>query len=1338
MFLWDDVPREAWNRLSEYIKEQLQNAERSGLLYFNIKANGAKCQAMLDSGATRTFGDLQYAKENGFEIKKLKESFMVNMANGNRVVCDSYMQVKLKFKQFSHCCDVYLMDLKGEHEIILGQDFLQARNPIIDWRERTMVLRKRHKCSGENDVDSVNYVDSVTLLHSGDIIRSQSKRTSVVDRSYAIDALNFISEGEPYDKREELYEKYGAQLEDNIISVKEFSKVLKRSYKNGRNRKGSPISENTPEYVCVWIYLSEDGKKIVSLSSMQDGESEVNRTREKYVEELENKYEDVFCTTLPPGVPPVRFPGAEFTINDGDPSNPPSAKVVRLTQSQLAELKVQLQYYLDKGFIRPPGSAYATPVFFVPKPHTNPIEWRMVCDYRALNKIDKRDAYPLPAIDTIIQSLKGAKVFSKLDLTQYFHQIPMHPDHIHKTAITTRYGNYEWLVVPFGLRNAPSAAQRLANTVFWDFLDEFLIVFMDDILIYAKTDEEMLHRIQLLLDRCRQWKIHVHPAKCDFFMDQLEYLGLGIFSDGMFITDQSKEAIRKWEIPNVPDKRNKKQNRRPNVDGKTAIRTFIGMVSFFRKFIPKLTEKLEPISRLLKPELKIPEDWGEEQQKAFELVKAALLSSEVLMLFDPAKNAVIYPDSSDVGVGGVLMQYDEVRKALRPISYMSSKLNDTQLRRSTYEKELWAMVKCFMVWKHYLADVETEVRSDHSPLKFFHSQAQLSDKIVRWLDFLSEFDFSVVHVPRELNTGADGFSKTPSFYGDAVMMLEAGLAVVIYTLSEIFEASNYYNYVHQCAAAVLQSAKVSSLNPSASADVGCSSVLATTRTFTTTFRRQIIDRVKAGYDTDPFIQKLIANPNRYPNYMLINDIWYRGDRKFGARVYVPARSTIMRHSRVLGTDGTGVLLRKHLLLEFHEAEFLGLHQGVRRTLRMLMRYFYWPGMGKDVYYHVQTCDKCQRVKARHTLPFGKYVGWKPPKRGWQSISLDIITDLPRTKYGNNAIHVTMDSRSRRVRLDAIPMEITAEGVGKLMFDTVIRDHGLPRVILHDNDPRYIARVWNTIWGKCGTHLLFTPTYHPISNSANERSHQVIEDALRCYVSNVELWDEHVPATEFAMNNQINADTGYTPFQIDCGQHPLDPIGVLLQETDDDGVLSDWKRAIGNHIQLYLEAQEKRLARINTNRIYPKFEAGQKVMMSTEFLRFADPNLRNKHLKHRYIGPVRVVWITKSKLAAKLDFSQYPDWRIHDVVPVSRLKPYNEERYGIRIYQDPPLPEIIDDVEYYKVESIVDRKYDRRRSSYKYLVKYLGYEAEHNQWLWEDLVIKSCADLVRSYNQKYPK
>ena len=1078
------------------------------------------------------------------------------------------------------------------------------------------------------------------------------------------------------------------------------------------------------------------------------------------------KWNDVMRETPPDGVPPVRFPGAELILNDEDPKQPPAKKVIRLNEAQLKELRIQLQYYLDKGMLRPSSSDYAAPVFFVPKPHTSPVKWRMAVDYRLLNSITRRDGYPLPAADSVIDAMRGSTVFSKIDLTQFFHQIPVHPDSIRKTAITTRYGNYEWTVCPFGIHNCPPLAQRLMHTIFRDYLDIFMVVFMDDILIFSKTVEEHKEHLDKVFERMREQSLYAHPEKVELYRTEMTYLGYGLNAKGVYITDESKEAISNWDIPK-PNAPNKKGNRKPNPDGKTAIRTFLGMASFFRRFIPKLAERAKPISDMLDPDT--PFDWGEKQQAAFDDIKRCLLSDMVLQTPDPSKKFYIYPDASLVGVGAVLMQVDVAdpeRKRLKACAFMSKKLNATEFKWGTYEKELWAMILSLMKWKHYIIASPVEIRTDHQSLKWFKSQGKLTDKVIRWLDFMSEFDYSIVHIPRDLNVVADAFSKTPKFYEEveAFANLAPLNSVKIVRHSDSWFCSMLPKYVARLNAVVTRSKQrtakkkttpekpetpkananaaenadepSTSSKPRASERVTVPDLYQDVREAETVVSRmdqQFVADLKASYTRDKFAKNIIENIERYPNYVMLNDLLYRRDLKHARRLYVPELATVERFGDA--RKNTVTTMRRHLLLEFHEHKMTGGHQGVQRTLKMLSRYFWWPTIRKDVEYHVKTCERCQRTKAYHLRPPGVYKGWKPSLRKWNKISIDFITGLPETMSRNNAIFVVLDSTSRRVILIAVNMSINATQTAKLMFDRVVSQHGLPQSILSDNDVRFKS-VWQKVFKSTGTDLNFTPSYHPIANSANERSHQVIEDFLRSYVvnvKNVKEWDEQLPACEFCLNNHENTDTKRTPFELDAGQHPLDPISVQFYG-DQDGVLEDWQFHSNRAVDLYRKAQELRLSRINKNRIYPAIKAGDMVMLSTEHLKWAEKTARGSKLTDRWIGPFPVKSVAKNKLSVTLNLEKSSQWTFWPIVPVNRVKPYHKDRRTLRDHEQPPTAETIEGDEYFEVESIVDQRFNKRTKSFEFRVKFLGYEESDNRWIPERELADTCTDLLREYKE----
>lgn len=1312
------------DRLGDQVTTMYYNQMNSGnnLLHFDVKVQGSMMKAMLDCGATREFIDYNVALKRGFKMEKLTQSFSVRLANSQTLQCEYYIPVELKFKQFKHKCELYVVDLNEEHELIIGQSFLKRRNPIVDWVTGEMTLRKSHA----NNVESVTTLRTCNAMDTSDVVID-----AIPEDDNVVDVCSLA-----LDEREAYFDSMASMYDDAIVQTKTFKKILKR-----QKRKDNAIN------VLVWIWRNDSGEACFSIGERPNEgytESVQQTERDSLKHDIMERYSDTLRSDLPAKMPPVRWDGAEMVIEDGDPISPPAAKAIRLNDSQLKELRAQLQYYLERGFIRPSKSNYAAPVFFAAKPHTNPVKWRMCTDYRLLNTITKRDAYPLPAPDQLIDRLSGAKYFTKLDLTQYFHQIPVNDDSIHKTAFTTRYGNYEWLVTPFGLCNAPAVAMRMAHQAFFEYIDDFVIIFMDDVLIFSKTKEEHIEHVEKVFQRMREKELYAHPDKCEFLCDNVWYLGLGISPDGTFISDVTKDAIRKWEVPK-PGQKNKKGNRKANPDGKTAIRTFLGMVSFFRKFIPRLSERAKPISDLLDASRSFNE-WGAEQDAAFEDLKNALLDSSLLQIPDPKLPYVIYPDMSKVGVGGVLMQDQGL--GLKPCAYMSQKLDKTKMRRGAYETELWALIKCLKTWKHYLYGSSVEIRTDHAPLKYINTQGKLTDKVVRWLDFLSEFDFIVKHVPRELNTAADMLSKNPRFYETEAWrdhqrrLLHADVMHGHDVISVIGQAT----YAVMCLSVMTTRAamqrkkhmeqslpKSPVLETESDGNLVAKSPVASVRNLHADQMARWREQLVASYQSDDFCKRVIQKISSYHNYALEDGILYRSDTYHGLRIYVPKTCMVTR------SDGVSIDLRSQLLYEYHDSLMAG-HQGIRRSLFLLSRYFWWPTMRSEMISHVKSCLTCQKAKRRH-VPLGKFVGFQPPERRWEDVSFDFITNLPLTKNGNNAIHVIMDQTSRRIRLDACNMTITAEGTAAMVFNSLVRNHGLPRRIISDRDTRYTAQIWNAIWKMCGTKLAMSPAHDPLTNAANERSHAVIEDMMRSYVSDVSEWDLQLAIIEFAINNQPNIDTKRTPFEIDCGQHPLDPITMTMSRNSTfgkAGLVDDWNKVTKAAVAAYKEAQQRRLDKVNSRRYTPNFDVGDKVFMSTEFLVSHEGEKRGKKLRYRWAGPFEVVRMTKNKLAAELEFGDVST-TIHPVIPVSRLKRAIEpEAFSrrSRVHLEPPLPERYDEDEEYEVEAILDRRFSRRQ--WQYLIKFVGYDYQYNQWLPERELRETCEDLIEQYEIKYPR
>jgi hypothetical protein len=446
---------------------------------------------------------------------------------------------------------------------------------------------------------------------------------------------------------------------------------------------------------------------------------------------------------LQPGLPPER-PGVDHKIELIPGSSPPFRPTYRMSPVELEELKKQISNYLDMGFIRPSLSPYGAPILFVRKKDGT---LRMCIDYRALNKLTVKNRYPLPRIDELLDQLHGAKVFSKIDLAQGYHQVRMDEESITKTAFRTRYGSFEFLVLPFGLHGAPGTFMSLMHQVLRPYLDVFVIVFLDDILIYSKSPEEHVKHLTLVLQALAQHKLRAKLSKCQFGASSIDFLGHTISGEGIS-TDQKKvEAVKQWPVPrDVHD-----------------VRSFLGLVGYYRRFISKFSFIAAPLTNLTKAATTW--HWSPQCQEAFETLQNSLISAPVLLVPDPAKPFHVFADASQFAVGAVLMQ--DQGNGLQPVAFESRKLTSAEQNYPIHEIELLAVVHALKVWRCYLEGTEFYTNTDHQSLKHLMTQPHLSRRQARWVEFLQSYDTIITYIPGATNP-ADALSRRPDLQLNAI------------------------------------------------------------------------------------------------------------------------------------------------------------------------------------------------------------------------------------------------------------------------------------------------------------------------------------------------------------------------------------------------------------------------------------------------------------------------------------------------------------------------------------------------------------------------------------------
>ncbi|WVZ80237.1 hypothetical protein U9M48_027730 [Paspalum notatum var. saurae] len=476
---------------------------------------------------------------------------------------------------------------------------------------------------------------------------------------------------------------------------------------------------------------NEDQKRKRQASSAQ-GSSQKQKTnyqqQPRYV--IRPNQSDVFPEELP-GLPPDR--DVEFSIELVPGTAPVSKRPYRMAPDELKELKTQLQEQLDKGFIRPSSSPWGCPALFVEKKDQG--GKRLCVDYRPLNAVTVKNKYPLPHIDILFDQLAGARVFSKIDLRSGYYQIKIREEDIPKTAFSTRYGLYEYLVMSFGLTNAPAFFMYMMNSVFMNELDKFVVVFIDDILIYSKNEEEHREHLRIVLTRLREHKLYAKFSKCAFWLKEVSFLGHILSEKGVAVDPSKVESVLNWKQP----------------ESVTEIRSFLGLAGYYRRFIKDFSKTAKPMTSLTKKNAKYT--WSPNCEEAFQSLKRSLTTAPVLAQPDVTKPFDVYCDASGNGLGCVLMQEGRV------VAYASRQLRKHEANYPTHDLELAAVVHALKIWRHYLLGNTCHIYTDHKSLKYILTQPELNMRQRRWLELIKDYDLEIHYHPGKANVVADALSR---------------------------------------------------------------------------------------------------------------------------------------------------------------------------------------------------------------------------------------------------------------------------------------------------------------------------------------------------------------------------------------------------------------------------------------------------------------------------------------------------------------------------------------------------------------------------------------------------
>ncbi|KAG7669555.1 hypothetical protein KSW81_007707 [Nannochloris sp. 'desiccata'] len=847
-----------------------------------------KVRVLVDCGSS-----LDAVSESFVTKNKLKTvaaaSLNVKVVDGRRVACERVLKnAKLKLGCVTEVLNLRVIPMP-QYDVILGLPWLQRNAVIPDWD-----------------------TGDLTVLQNGRVKKVKSVTSAAKERR-------------------------AVRRPDWLLSKKSFKKLLRQD-DSVWDTCYMVAGEHVEELFMVELESEKRAPAGASIAAAVSAAVLGAGTSSERVPQLLKDYDTVFPPN-PPGLPPDRAIVHEIKLQKG--ATPVHRAPYRLSVAEEDELKKRLKELSDLGLIRPSKSPWAAPVLFVPKKDGT---LRFCVDYRGLNKVTIRDEHALPIPEDQIRRLHGAKVFSKIDLHSGYYQIAVAGEDVTKTAFTTTFGLYEFLVMPFGLSNAPATFSRLMMEIFKDYLYDFVLVYLDDILIFSKDEEEHEKHVRLVLDRLKEHNLIAKLSKCSFFQAEVEYLGFVVSGNGVKMAEDKVRAVLEWPTPS----------------NATEVRGFLGLTGFYRHFIKHYAHIAAPLNELTKKSLRFL--WTPLHTHAFEELKKSVTSSPVLQVYDASKQCVVCTDASNVAVGAVLLQVGESTEALRPVAFFSRKLRGAELNYDARTKEFLAIKLTAYKWKHYLNNGTTPLfYTDHQSLQYLNSQTELSPKFMRWFGSITGWlggPPDIRYKPGKQNVVADALSRRPDH--------------CICALSLVVPADD------------------------------------------------LIQQIRDGLKLDEFAlqeaEKIKAGTS---DYFWENELLYRFING-RLQLYVPKVGN----------------LREMLISEMHDLPLVG-HQGTNRTLRRLIEQFGWPGIAKDVEEYVGGCQSCLQSKPRTGFPAGLLQPLERPGEPWESISMDFIVKLPKTKEGYDAVMVVVDRFSKYVEFVPTFTTASAEDIATLFYKNIL-------------------------------------------------------------------------------------------------------------------------------------------------------------------------------------------------------------------------------------------------------------------------------------------------------------
>jgi len=820
------------------------------------------------------------------------------------------------------------------------------------------------------------------------------------------------------------------------------------------------------------------------------------------VRNLLRRYEDIFSKNE---FDIGRTHLAEYHIDTGShrPIRQPLRRHPFAHQQAIDE---NVESMLKAGIVEPAASPWASNVVLVSKKDGS---LRFCVDYRPINAITYKDSYPLPRIDNCLDALSGSSWFCTLDLRSGYHNIPVAESDRDKTAFITRKGCWRFTVMPFGLTCAPSVFQRLMDLVLSGLSYEMCLVYLDDIVIFGKTFEEELSRLEQVFNRLRLARLKLKPSKCRLFQRKVGFLGHVVSEAGIEVQSEKVEVVEKWPQPrNLHD-----------------VRAFLGLCGYYRRFVADFSNIAAPLYDLTKKNMRF--SWGDPQEAAFKKLKELLITAPILAMPTSEGEYILDTDASDIGLGAVLSQSQDGVE--RVIAYASRTLQKPEKNYETTRKELLAIVFALKHFRQYLLGRPFVTRGDHSALSWLRRTPEPLHPLARWLTLIEQYDYKVVHRPGHKHSNADGLSRRRE-----------------------------PDSADECMAITTETTPKHVPNDDTNespADEAAGHVEPSPEQFGHWNKEQLTVAQQEDIEIGPIVRMRLISEEQPSIETLLTEseatkvYWSQWDRLIAKDGLLYRKQS----GKAGKPDSLQLLVPRQLREEGLQLCHTGMtdgHMDIRRTMDQVQRRLYWLTWRGDTARYCRRCPECNsyhRGRLPRSAPLQPIIAGAPFER----LSIDLTGPHCKSDRGHIWILTCTDPYTKWV--EAFPLRNKeAETVAKVLVEQVICRFGCPISMLSDRGKEVDGKIMTEVCKLLNIDKLRTTSYKPSTNAAIERFHRTLNAMLGKVISSHQRdWDTHLPFVMAAYRASCHETTGYSPNYLTFGRENRMPFDLIYPRPDEE-------------------------------------------------------------------------------------------------------------------------------------------------------------------------------------------